>query len=102
MKKYFSKQEAEVIIDLLKSNDVENIKLALNLVKTHPKYKCFKKLITYRNYKGTSKFTGWKNNLERELEILNMYFTNIQFDYRSFELENKYLINFIKKRTKNG
>ena len=90
MNKYFSKNEAETIISLFNSGEKENIKLAINLIRTNKKYKNFKKLycdrFTYYNY---------KYNIESYLNALFKYPYNCYSKYYQDTI-----IKFIQKRIK--
>lgn len=106
MTKYFTKEESENIISLLKSKDIESIKLGFTLLKTHPKFKNFKKLIPYNesriyHYEKTDKKYTYKNNVFEEMKTLYDFFLkNGKCVSGSYYLESRYLLKFIKKRTK--
>lgn len=48
MDKFFTKKESETIYSLLQSTDSENIKLAMDLISTHPRFKTIQKRIIMR------------------------------------------------------
>lgn len=105
MTKYFTKSEYETITNLLESNDYTNWYLAFDLIKTHPKYKNFKKLII-RNYTGEiSRKYCWhlsslitKYTLE---EAINSWLRVINWikDEGLCGLVFNDIIHFMKKRT---
>jgi len=102
MKKYFTKEESNLILSLFNSKDIESIKLGISVIKTHPKYKNFKKCITYRNKfieTHDPDYSGYKNNVKQELQIVEEFF-KYSFHSSYFLKNARFLIRFIKKRTK--
>jgi len=106
MDKYFTKEESENIIALLKSKDIESIKLGFTLIKTHSKFKNFKKLIPYNetrrfSYKETGHKYSNKNNVSEEINtLLKLYILDHKHISDSFYSECRFLLKFIKTRTK--
>ena len=106
MNKYFTKEESENIITLLKSKDIESIKLGFTLLRTHPKFKNFKKLIPYNEsriyyYKKTKMHYTIKNNTSEEIRtLINYFLKNCKSVSDLYYSESIYLLKFIKKRTK--
>lgn len=100
MKKFFTKKEADTIINLLNSKDIGNNKLGMNLIFTHKKYKSFLKLIIVRYPKTMKEYQNirTKYSFKQVINIYNRAFEKL--DAWSRPKLFKFFIDFIKKRTK--
>jgi len=100
MNKFFTKKEADTIINLLNSKDIDNNKLGMNLILTHKKYKSFLKLIIVRYPKVMKEYQNipTKYSFKQVINIYNTVFEKLYaYNRREFL---KFFIDFIKKRTK--
>lgn len=100
MNKFFKKGESEVICSLLSSNDEENIKLGMNLIATHPRFKSLKKYLVIRN--KVKYIKGYYNiSIKQNFELfykLHQNFVNTSYiPVNTMFYHN--IIKFIKKHT---
>ena len=101
MNKFFTKKEADTIISLLNSKDIDNNKLGMNLIFTHKKYKSFLKLIIVRYPRAAMKEyqnISTKYSFKQVINIYNRTFEKLDAWDRPKLF--KFFIDFIKKRTK--
>lgn len=100
MNKFFTKKEADIIINLLNSKDIDNNKLGMNLILTHKKYKSFLKLIIIRYPKAMKEYHNicTKYSFKQVVNIYNTAFEELYSWNRPKFL--KFFIDFVKKRTK--
>ena len=106
MKKFFTKKESELICSLLSSRDVDNVKMGISLILTHPRYKSISNTIVVR-YKHillekrswlTCCFTG-KTKVSKYLKLTQHFTSN---STKLFS-QDRYIITtikeFVEKRT---
>lgn len=103
MEKYFNRSERYLLIELLSSVDIDNKLLGLNLIKTHPKYKNFKKLYVFRGRNLQPLFMSGINitvetKVNRCFKWLKEYYNPINNFLVNYAFED--LIKFIKRRTR--
>lgn len=100
MNKFFTKKESETICTLLLSRDISNINLGMNLLASHPRFKCLQKYIVIRNKRKYIR--GYYNiSIKQNFELF--YKIHQGFVKKSYNASNtKFyynIANFVKKRT---
>lgn len=105
MKKFFTKKESELICSLLFSRDVDNVKMGISLILTHPRYKSISNTIIVR-YKHTWLIKrGWIACITEKRKASEYLKLTQRFTSNSTKLfsEDRYIITtikeFVEKRT---
>lgn len=110
MDKYFTKKESSTIVELLRSRDFANNCMGMNLILTHPRYKCMCNKIIFRipkkfipNYMET--FIKSKRNLQFVIRVYGQRLKiNQKNNFIAPKLNNDFLLfnmvaEFVEKRT---